>query len=62
MSEYDVMTLAGHSDSSTTHGFYLAVNPNLVDRARKATASSVRHFVTSLSQVPFSDSRNNFDT
>jgi integrase len=53
MSEYDVMNLAGHSDFSTTHGFYLAVNPNLVDRARKATASSVRDFVTGLSQVPF---------
>ena len=46
MSEYDVMTLAGHSSFSTTHTFYLAVNRNLVDRAREATADSVRDFVT----------------
>jgi len=48
MGEYDVMTLAGHSSFSTTHNFYLAVNRNLVDQAREATAPSVRDFVTGL--------------
>ena len=38
MSEFDVMKLAGHSDFSTTHKFYMAVADDLVDRAREATA------------------------
>ncbi|MDI6450229.1 tyrosine-type recombinase/integrase [Anaerobaca lacustris] len=37
LTEYDVMQLAGHSDFSTTHRFYLAVRSDLVDRARTAT-------------------------
>jgi integrase len=37
MKEYEVMRLAGHSDFSTTHKFYLAVADDLVDRARQAT-------------------------
>jgi len=41
MSEYDVMTLAGHASFSTTHRFYLAVTGDLVDRARRATAQSL---------------------
>jgi len=41
MSEYDVMTLAGHSNFSTTHSFYLAVNQDLIDRARQVTADGV---------------------
>jgi len=41
MSEYDVMTLAGHASFSTTHRFYLAVADDLVDRARRATAQSL---------------------
>jgi len=41
MSEHDVMTLAGHSNVVTTHGFYLAVNTDLVDRARQAAVKGV---------------------
>ncbi|MHC5060472.1 MAG: tyrosine-type recombinase/integrase, partial [Planctomycetota bacterium] len=37
VSEYDVMTLAGHSKFETTHRFYLAVADDLMDRARKAS-------------------------
>ena len=41
LSEYDVMTLAGHANFSTTHKFYLAVADDLVARARKATIHQV---------------------
>ncbi|OHB49687.1 MAG: hypothetical protein A2Y10_05895 [Planctomycetes bacterium GWF2_41_51] len=34
LSEFEVMNLAGHSTFETTRKFYLAVNNNLVDRAR----------------------------
>jgi integrase len=36
LTEYDVMQLAGHSEFSTTHRFYLAVRNDLIDRARAA--------------------------
>jgi len=41
LSEYDVMTLAGHPNFATTHRFYLAVVDDLVDRARQATNHQV---------------------
>ena len=41
MSEYDVMTLAGHSSFATTHKFYLAVADDLIHRARAATAQGL---------------------
>ena len=41
MSEYDVMTLAGHSNFATTHKFYLAVADDLLGRAREATAQGL---------------------
>jgi hypothetical protein len=41
LSEYDIMTLAGHANFSTTHRFYLAVADDLVARARKATTFQV---------------------
>ena len=41
LSEYDVMTLAGHSDFATTHRFYLAVADDLVARAREAITHQV---------------------
>ena len=41
MSEYDVMTLAGHSSFATTHQFYLAVADDLIHRARVATAKGL---------------------
>ena len=34
MSEYNVMTLTGHSSIATTHKFYLAVANDLIRRAR----------------------------
>jgi integrase len=41
LSEYDVMTLAGHANFATTHRFYLAVADDLIDRAKKATTHQV---------------------
>ena len=41
MSEYDVMTLAGHANFETTHRFYLAVADDLIERARRATTHKV---------------------
>ncbi len=41
MEEFDVMTLAGHANFSTTHNYYLAVADDLVDRARKAAEVSL---------------------
>lgn len=41
LTEYDVMTLAGHSNFSTTHQFYLAVSDDLIARARQATTHQV---------------------
>jgi integrase len=41
LSEYDVMTLAGHANFATTHKFYLAVADDLIDRARQATSHQV---------------------
>ncbi len=35
-SEYDVMTLAGHSSFQTTHEFYLSIKRDYLDRARQA--------------------------
>ncbi|MHC4720012.1 MAG: tyrosine-type recombinase/integrase [Planctomycetota bacterium] len=41
LTEYDVMTLAGHANFATTHKFYLAVADDLVARARNATTHQV---------------------
>jgi integrase len=41
LSEYDVMTLAGHANFATIHRFYLAVADDLVVRARQAVAHKV---------------------
>jgi len=41
MSEYDVITLAGHSSFATTHKFHLAVADDLVHRARFATVQGL---------------------
>jgi integrase len=37
LSEFEVMKLAGHSNFSTTHRFYLRVRDDMIDRARKAS-------------------------
>jgi integrase len=42
LSEYDVMTLAGHANFQTTHRFYLAVADDLILRARRAVTHEVR--------------------
>ena len=36
LTEYDVMTLAGHSNFQTTHDFYLAIKKDHLDKARQA--------------------------
>jgi len=41
LSEYDVMTLAGHANFETTHKFYLAIADDLVSRARNAVTHQV---------------------
>jgi len=41
LKEYEVMTLAGHANFSTTHKFYLAVADDLIARAREATTHQV---------------------
>jgi len=37
LSEFEVMKLAGHSNFSTTHRFYLRVRDDMIDRARRAS-------------------------
>jgi integrase len=37
LGEFEVMKLAGHSNFSTTHRFYLRVRDDMIDRARKAS-------------------------
>jgi integrase len=41
LTEYEVMTLAGHANFATTHKFYLAVADDLIERARQATTHRV---------------------
>ncbi len=41
LTEYDVMTLAGHANFATTHRFCSAVADDLIDRAKKATTHQV---------------------
>ena len=41
MTEFQVMKLAGHSSFNTTHQFYLAIDKDLVARARKASEKVV---------------------
>jgi len=53
LSEFDVMTLAGHSDFNTTRRFYLAVREDLLDRTRAATVASMPFdFGTHLARTP----------
>lgn len=55
LTEYDVMQLAGHSEFSTTHRFYLAVRTDLIDRARVATLTAMgAHSGTHLARAPIS--------
>jgi hypothetical protein len=55
LSEFDVMTMAGHSSFETTRRFYLAVRNDLLDRARTASSKAMSGIsVANLLQVPFS--------
>jgi integrase len=42
LSEFEVMVMAGHSSFETTRKFYLAVRKDIIDRARKASAESLK--------------------
>jgi hypothetical protein len=53
ISEHEVMRLAGHSDFSATHQYYLAVADDLVDRARVATAQGLRQKLVRFGTSPF---------
>ncbi len=58
LSEFEVMTMAGHSSFETTRRFYLAIRKDLLDRARKASAKAMsRISVANLLQQPFSDKK-----
>ena len=51
LSEFDVMTIAGHASFETTRRFYLAVRSDLLDRARKASSLALESsFVEELLQ------------
>ena len=54
LSEYEVMTLAGHSEFETTRRFYLAVKEDLLDKARAVTAATMnRNFGARLARAPY---------
>ena len=42
LTEFDVMSLAGHSDFETTRRFYLAIRQDLVQRARIASRATMK--------------------
>jgi len=42
LSEFDVMTMAGHASFETTRRFYLAVRSDLLDRTRKASSLALK--------------------
>ena len=53
LSEFDVMTMAGHASFETTRRFYLAVRKDLVDRTRKASTEALKGiFVARLLRAP----------
>ena len=59
MKEHEVMRLAGHSSFETTHKFYLAIQPGLYDRARKANEASMGDILLRICCAPkFSENKN----
>jgi len=53
LSEFEVMTIAGHSKFETTRAFYLAVRDDLLDRAKAASQASFdENFVAHLLRAP----------
>ncbi|MHC4146604.1 MAG: hypothetical protein ACYSUD_17740 [Planctomycetota bacterium] len=58
LTEFDVMKLAGHSDFSTTHKFYLAVRWDLMEKAPAAAAAAMMHdFAAHLRRAPILDEK-----
>lgn len=58
LTEFDVMKLAGHSDFTTTHRFYLAVRHDLVEKARVAAAAAMTNdFGAHLARAPIYDKK-----
>ena len=45
LSEFEVMTMAGHSSFETTRAFYLAIRSDLVDRTRKASSQAMKQIL-----------------
>ncbi len=52
LKEHEVMRLAGHASFETTHRFYLAVQPDLYERARQANTTSVGEILAHIWRVP----------
>jgi len=52
LSEFEVMKLAGHSNFSTTHRFYLRVRDDMIDRARKASIRTTNGDLARIGHAP----------
>ena len=52
LSEFEVMKLAGHSNFSTTHRFYLRVRDDMIDRARQASIRAANHDLARIWHAP----------
>jgi integrase len=52
LSEFEVMKLAGHSNFSTTHRFYLRVRDDMIDRARKASIRATNADLARIGHAP----------
>lgn len=48
------MKLAGHSNFSTTHRFYLCVRDDVIDRARNASTRATNHDLARIWHAPSS--------
>lgn len=56
LSEFEVMKLAGHSNFSTTHRFYLRVRDDMIDRARKVSIRATNRDLARIWHAPPSES------
>jgi integrase len=52
LSEFEVMKLAGHSNFSTTHRFYLRVRDDMIDRARQASIRATNRDLARIWHAP----------
>jgi integrase len=52
LSEFEVMKLAGHSNFSTTHRFYLRVRDDMIDRARKVSIRATNRDLARIWHAP----------